>query len=158
MNIRYAQEKDYERVSHLYWESDHFHFQNLPGIYKETKESFRDLNFYRQLLEDPKSLFLVLEIEGEVIGFIYGYEEQKGFLPFHKKRTYFYIDNIVIDSRVQDRGYGSMLIDNIIEECRNRNYSDIMINVYSFNQKAVSLYQKKGFTELSRDYILELRS
>jgi len=156
MTIRNAEEQDFPAISRLFWESDTFHAENLPSIYEKTSEPFRSREYFHELLANPEGLFIVLEDAGEVLGFAYGYEEQKGFLPIHKKRTFFFIDNIVVRKDCQGSGLGSRLMDRIITECRERNYSDIMLNVYSFNTGAIALYEKKGFTQLSRDYILEL--
>ena len=156
MKIREALEKDFEVISMLYWESDNFHFQNQPNIYDETKDSFRSFEYLKGLINDQNSLFYVIEDENSVLGFIYGYEERKGFLPFHKKRTYFVIDNIIVSKKKQRLGYGTKLIDKIVEECKQKNYSDIVLNVFSFNKQAIALYKKKGFCELSKEYIMEL--
>ena len=156
MNIRNAEEQDFPAISRLFWESDTFHAENLPSIYNKTDAPFRSIEYYRELIDNPEGLFIVSENAGEVLGFAYGYEEQKGFLPIHKKRTFFFIDNIVVRKDCQGSGLGSQLLDRIITECRERKYSDIMLNVYSFNAGAIALYEKKGFTQLSRDYILEL--
>ena len=156
MTIRNAEERDFPAISRLFWESDNFHAENLPSIYNKTDTPFRSIEYYRELIDNPDTLFFVMEKNDEVVGFAYGYEEQKGFLPIHKKRTFFFIDNIVVRKDCQGSGIGTQLIDRIITECRERKYSDIMLNVYSFNDGAIALYEKKGFTQLSRDYILEL--
>lgn len=156
MTIRNAEERDFPAISRLFWESDTFHAENLPSIYNKTDTPFRSIEYYRELIDNPEGLFIVSENTGEVLGFAYGYEEQKWFLPIHKKRTFFFIDNIVVRKDRQGSGLGSQLLDRIITECRERKYSDIMLNVYSFNAGAIALYEKKGFTQLSRDYILEL--
>jgi len=156
MTIRNAEEQDFLAISRLFWESDTFHAENLPSIYNKTDAPFRSIEYYRELINNPEGLFIVSENAGEVLGFAYGYEEQKGVLPIHKKRTFFFLDNIVVRKDRQGSGLGSQLLDRIITECRERKYSDIMLNVYSFNAGAIALYEKKGFTQLSRDYILEL--
>lgn len=156
MDIRLAHTNDLDSIKKLYWESDNYHYNNLPNIYSETKEPFRQEEYLSDLIKEEKSIFYVIEVDSDVVGFIYGYEESKGFLPIHKKRTYFYIDNIVVSSRYHRTGYGRMLLNKIISDCKERGYSDIMLNVYNFNKKAISLYQDIGFKDLSRDMILEL--
>ncbi len=156
MTIRNAEERDFPAVSHLFWESDNFHAENLPYIYEITSKPFRTEEYFCELIANPDGLFIVIEDSDEVLGFAYGYREQKGFLPIHKKRTFFFIDNIVVRKDHQGSGLGSQLMDRIIAECRDRKYSDIMLNVYSFNTGAIALYEKKGFAELTRDYILPL--
>lgn len=156
MIIRDANINDYESISKLFMESDNYHFYNQPNIYNETNENSRKLGYIKELIDDSKGMFYILEIEKNVVGFINGYEESKGFLPFHKKRTYFYIDNLVVNKDHQQKGYGRLLLQRVIEDCKKKNYSDIILNVYTFNGNAISLYNSVGFKELSKDMILEL--
>jgi len=156
MKIREAILNDYSSIAELFWQSDTYHYQNQPDIYSATDKPFRSEDYIKELIEDEKSMFYVVEESNDVVGFIYGYEESKGFLPIHKNRTYFNIDNVVISNKYQRKGYGKMLIEKIIAECKIKKYSDIILNVYSFNDKAVSLYDSLGFEEISKDMILQL--
>ncbi|QEN04762.1 GNAT family N-acetyltransferase [Thiospirochaeta perfilievii] len=156
MKIREATSNDCKSISELYWESDNFHNINQPNIYSATEKPFRSEEFIKEQIEDKNSMFYIIEVEGDVIGFIYGYVESKGSLPIHKQRNYFYIDNIVVNKKFQAKGYGRMLLDKVISECKEKKYSDIMLNVYSFNNNAISLYDNIGFKEVAKDMILQL--
>ena len=105
---------------------------------------------------EEKNILIALETEKEIIGFLYAYEETKGHLPFHKKRKYIVIDNIVIDENYRNNGYGGKLLDYIIEYAKNGKYNDIILNVYRFNENAIKLYEKKGFKIIAQDMILKL--
>jgi ribosomal protein S18 acetylase RimI-like enzyme len=157
MNIRIASLNDIERINELFWQSDLFHHNNEPNIYEKTNEGHRSKEYIETILNEDKDIFVVLELDDKIIGFLYGYEEIKGKLPFHKKRKYFVLDNIVIDTKYQNKGYGKKLIDYIIEYSNKKMYDDIMLNVYTFNKKAISIYEKYGFRNLSQNMSLKLR-
>jgi len=152
--IRKANIGDYDRINKLYWQSDYFHYNNEPYIYEKTDEGCRTKEYIESLLNE--NIFIVLEEEKEIIGFLYAYEETKGHLPFHKKRKYIVIDNIVIDEKNRNNGYGEKLLNYIIEYAKNGNYNDIVLNVYRFNENAIKLYEKKGFKIITQDMILKL--
>ena len=152
--IRKANIGDYDRINKLYWQSDYFHYNNEPYIYEKTDEGCRTKEYIESLLNE--NIFIVLEEEKEIIGFLYAYEETKGHLPFHKKRKYIVIDNIVIDENNRNNGYGQKLLNYIIEYAKNGNYNDIVLNVYRFNENAIKLYEKKGFKIITQDMILKL--
>ena len=156
--IRKANIKDYDKINKLYWQSDCFHYNNEPYIYEKTNEGCRNKEYIEPLLNEEINIFIVLEKEKEkeIIGFLYAYEETKGHLPFHKKRKYIVIDNIVIDENYRNNGYGEKLLNHIIEYAKNGKYDDIVLNVYGFNKNAIKLYEKKGFKILTQDMILKL--
>jgi len=108
--IRKANIEDYDKINKLYWQSSCFHYNNEPYIYEKTNEGCRAKEYIESLLSEKTNIFMVLEEEREIIGFLFAYEETKGHLPFHKKRKYIVIDNIVIDNIVID------------ENCRNNEY------------------------------------
>ena len=154
--IRKANIGDYYKINSLYWQSDCFHYNNEPYIYEKTEEGCRTKEYIESLLNEEKNILIALETEKEIIGFLYAYEETKGHLPFHKKRKYIVIDNIVIDENYRNNGYGEKILDYIIEYAKNGNYNDIVLNVYRFNENAIKLYKKKGFKIITQDMILKL--
>jgi len=154
--IRKANIEDYDKINKLYWQSDCFHYNNEPYVYEKTDEGFRTKEYIESLLNEEKNILIALETEKEIIGFLYAYEETKGHLPFHKKRKYIVINNIVIDENYRNNGYGEKILDYIIEYAKNGNYNDIVLNVYGFNKNAIKLYKKKGFKILTQDMILKL--
>ena len=154
--IRKANIEDYDKINKLYWQSDCFHYNNEPYIYEKTNEGCRTKEYIESLLNEKINIFVVLEKEKEIIGFLYAYEETKGHLPFHKKRKYIVIDNIVIDENYRNNGYGEKLLAYIIEYAKTGKYNDIVLNVYGFNEYAIKLYDKKGFKILTQDMILKL--
>ena len=154
--IRKANIGDYDKINKLYWQSDCFHYNNEPYIYEKTEEGCRTKEYIESLLNEEKNILIALETEKEIIGFLYAYEETKGHLPFHKKRKYIVINNIVIDENYRNNGYGEKILDYIIEYAKNGNYNDIVLNVYGFNKNAIKLYKKKGFKILTQDMILKL--
>jgi len=98
MNIRKANLQDFFQINNLFWQSDLFHYNYEPYIYEKTEEGYRTEEYLKPIFEDEENnIFIVLEIENKIIGFLYAYIESKGNLPFHKKRRYIVLDNIVID-------------------------------------------------------------
>ena len=156
LNIRRANIEDYEKINKLFWQSDNFHYNNEPYIYEKTNDGCRTKEYIESLLNDKINIFIILEKENEIIGFLIAYEETKGHLPFHKKRKYIVLDNIVIYENYRNNGYGEKLLNYIIEYAKNGNYNDIVLNVYKFNENAIKLYEKKGFKILTQDMILKI--
>ena len=156
MNIRKATVDDSQVISILFNQSDNFHSVNEPYIYQYTESDFRTVDYLSDLITNEQSLFYVIENATTVVGFVYAYSDEKGRLPIHKSRKYLVIDNICINKEDQHQGYGKQLLDYVIRIAKEMHYSDIMLNVYSFNAYAISLYKKKGFRTLTQDMILKI--
>ena len=144
LNIRKAVIEDYDKINALFWQSDSLHYSNEPYIYEKTNGGCRTREYIESLINEKINIFVVLEKEQKLIGFLIAHEETKGQLPFHKKRKYIVLDNIVIDENYRNNGYGEILLNYIIEYAKNGNYNDIVLYVYKFNENAIKLYEKKG--------------
>jgi len=156
LNIRKANMEDFDKINNLFWQSDCYHYNKEPYIYEKTNVGSRTREYIETIINDEKSIIVVLEKEKEIVGFLYAYEETKGHLPFHRKRKYVVLDNIVIDENYRKNGYGEILLNYIIEYAKNGKYNDIVLYVYKFNENAIKLYEKKGFKILTQDMILKL--
>ncbi len=156
VTIRDARGDDYPAIAALHLESDLFHHKHLPYIYARTTESHRSESYIRGLVDDESSVFIVAEKAGRVVGFSYGYREEKGRFPFHRRRTYLVLDNIVVREDLRGAGIGRSLLDETVSRARELGYSDVMLNVYCFNTEAIKLYTDAGFEPLAQDMMLKL--
>jgi ribosomal protein S18 acetylase RimI-like enzyme len=144
MEIRNACINDYNDIDKLFWQSDLYHFTGEPYIYLKTSKSYRSKEYIESLINKKENISKVLENNNKIIGFIFAYEEERGKLPFHRKRKFLVIDNIVIEKGHQNKGYGNILMDYIINYAKAKEYNDIILDVYCFNEKAIKLYKKEG--------------
>lgn len=61
------------------------------------------------------------------------------------------LTRLYVDKSQQGKGFGSQLVDKIIEFSRNNGFSKIELNTNKIFQKAHSLYQHKGFQITKED-------
>ena len=57
--------------------------------------------------------------------------------------------NIGIDPDFKRQGYGTALLNYLIENLRKRNISEILLEVRAGNKSAIQFYMKQGFEEIS---------
>ncbi len=55
------------------------------------------------------------------------------------------IDNVVIDSKHQSKGYGALLEKEIYAWCKQRNYKSIELNTYVMNSRSHKFYFNQGY-------------
>jgi len=57
--------------------------------------------------------------------------------------------NIGIDPDFKRQGYGTALLNHLIEEFRKRNIGEILLEVRAGNKSAIQFYKRQGFKEIS---------
>lgn len=61
-----------------------------------------------------------------------------------------WINDLYVKMPYRGNGYSKLLIEEAIKEFRNLGYSDVRLNVYAHNEKAMALYEKMGFKDVSK--------
>ena len=57
--------------------------------------------------------------------------------------------NIGIDPDFKRQGYGTALLNHLIEELRKRDIGEIFLEVRAGNKSAIQFYKRQGFEEIS---------
>lgn len=83
--------------------------------------------------------YYALIVDGQVVGF---YEIS---IIFPEAEIF----DIAIKEEFQGKGFGSFLLDHIIDDCKKQGVDTIFLEVNSMNNKAINLYEKFGFERYS---------
>ena len=83
----------------------------------------------------------VLEVEGEIIGFIDLNEEDPGLLN---------IANVAVVSTEQGKGHGIRLLAFAEEEAKRRGYDQLRLYVNALMTENIRLYERVGYSEVER--------
>ncbi|MBR3340979.1 MAG: ribosomal protein S18-alanine N-acetyltransferase [Clostridiales bacterium] len=96
------------------------------------------------LITDCNKECLVADLAGEVVGYV-GAETVLDECN---------IGNIVVDKDRRGRGIATILMDNLLNDLKNRGIKKIFLEVESNNAPAMALYGKTGFVRYGqrRDY------
>ena len=93
--------------------------------------------FYNELHQNRFAHYLILEEEGNVIGYC------GAWLVVDEA----HITNIAVLPAYQGRGLGKVLLTSMMEECKLRAIERMTLEVRESNLVAQSLYRKLGFVE-----------
>lgn len=153
INIETAKKEDFSAVNSIVTEGHNEHAEALPYIFKEVDEVIPAKNF-QELLEDSNCEILIAKDNGVIVGF--AVMELNDSPPFESMtpRKYAYINDFGVKSNYQRKGIGRELFKACVEWSKNRGAASLDLNVWEFNQKAISFYASLGMKNLSRKMTL----
>ena len=93
---------------------------------------------YSDFAINPYACYVVLEIDNQVHGYI-------GMWITDNVE----IINLYVDEEYQGMGFGSMIMDFVIDICEQSNIQNLSLEVRSSNISAIALYEKKGYKKIS---------
>ncbi len=150
------------------WQVRELALQIFPSTYQEIVEP-EQIDFMMDLFYTPENLrkqfesgqvFLVIYNEGIASGYA-------SYTPLHEDGEY-KLNKIYVDTRLQGKGLGRILLNDVISRVRTAGGNSLQLNVNRFN-KAVGFYKSMGFVikkeellDIGRgyfmdDYVMELR-
>ena len=115
------------------------YFEQYKRIYNECFFDMRKaldiephnfLNNYEQIVDKSADIFLLVDKE-EIIGSVACYGNE--------------IDDLIVNRKLQRRGYGKQLLLWAIWHIRERSNEPITLHVAAWNQGAIMLYERCGF-------------
>ncbi|MFX1314075.1 MAG: GNAT family N-acetyltransferase [Promethearchaeota archaeon] len=110
------------------------------GINVSSSDTREELN--RMLQRNP-NLFLIGEFRNKIISVVMGgFDGRRG-----------YVHHLAIDPDYQKKGYGKMIMDELIERFRKKGVHKIHLFIQKNNQEVVSFYQHLGW-EIREDLIM----
>jgi GNAT superfamily N-acetyltransferase len=156
IGIRKATAEDYTAICALFDEIDALHRDNLPHLFKKPNGPSRELDYFLGLISDENVGFFVAELDGGLVGFVHTFIKAAPDIPVVAPRRYAILDGILVKSEIKHQGVGRMLIETIEEWTAAKGASSIELNVYEFNQVAITFYEMLGYKALSRKLAKEL--
>ncbi len=101
---------------------------------------------YSDLTLNPYALYVVLEIDNEIHGYVGMWITDN-----------IEIINLYVDEEYQGMGFGSLIMDFVIDVCEQSNVKNLSLEVRSSNIKAINLYKKYGLKQshIRKNYYID---
>lgn len=135
-------------ICRLLNKDDYEQFINLINDFRETNFTLHD---FEELLVSQKQVEIyVLEENNKLIGagtILY----EKKFI--HNISLYAHIEDIIIKNEYQGKGYGKILINNLINICKVKECYKILLDCET---NLIPFYEKCGFTVKGHQMVIYL--
>lgn len=148
------QTKDYELIAELCEHVQELHASLYPEQFKAFDfEAVRA--FFEKAIDQPRSVFLLLEDAGEARGYAWLEVKQYPENPFKKAYQSIYVHQISINGTYRKQGYGTQLMEAIYDLAKEQNVDRIELDYWCGNEIAKNFYDKKGFMK-HREFVYKL--
>lgn len=148
--IRRATLDDYEAIAAVFAAIDQQHANALPGIYRWSDRPVRSRERIGEIVGREDATILVAERHGEIVGLVEVATRQSLDTPLHVPRRVARVETLVVRAQDRRHGIGRALMEAAEEWAQERGCNEIELGVYEFNRPAIALYERLGYTTLSR--------
>ena len=156
IRIREVTAADYENLFDLFDEIDSLHRDHMPRRFKKANGPAREKDYFLGLIENENHGLFVAEMDEELVGFVHVIIDDAPSIPIVVPRRFAILDSIVVKASYQQHGVGKMLMDKMQAWAVSKGATSIELNVYEFNETAISFYEKLGYRTLSQKMSKEL--
>ena len=109
------------------------------------------ISAYKDSLEHG-AYFLVARTPDSLIGWLMVDRSEDWFT----QKEIGWISDVYVKKDYRQNGVAQSLIEQSLVEFKHLGYDDVRLNVFSFNEKAIHLYEKLGFKDVSKFMKIEI--
>jgi diamine N-acetyltransferase len=142
--MKITKTKDYETIAKLNKTVQDVHVELFPEYF--TPYNYEQVrNFFKEIVNDPKQIFLLVEEAANPIAYVWMTVRKSGDSPFKKACTTLYIHQISVERNFSNKGVGSQLITHIEKIAKDLRATKLELDYWIDNTIARNFYKKLGF-------------
>jgi diamine N-acetyltransferase len=143
--VRLATMDDAEVIARQTSTVQQLHTEALPDIFRPPSAELFPPQRLATLIRDTDSIVAVAEMDGEVVGHIYGAVVNRAENPFNQPGAYMYVHQIAVDDDAHRHGVGTALIAFVMERAQAMGVTAVQVDHWAFNARAASFFEACGF-------------
>lgn len=143
--VRLATIDDAEIIARQTSAVQQLHNDALPDIFKPPSAELFPPTKLATLIQDPDSIVAVAEMDGRIVGHIYGAVVSSAENAFKQAGTYVHIHQIGVDNSVRREGVGTALMGFVREQALALGLSAMHVDHWAFNAHAAGFFEACGF-------------
>ena len=154
---REATERDLAAICELGLEVNALHYSQFPNIFAGPGAPERDASFWRSSIGKEDAVVLVAELGETVVGFV-SVTVATETHTLLKPMRYGRVGSVAISESHRGKGIGKKLMSLAHDWVAQRGGTEVRLNVWKFNVKALGLYEELGYEVRSYNLAKSLRS
>lgn len=130
---------------HQQWDSAKF------GLVDNFTSRYR--NWLSDLVDDPRSIFLVAPIDGRLVGFLVGTVDRG--VPLHRLAEFGYVRDLWVEEDYRRTGIGQSLVHAAIKQFALFGLKQIRLETAAVNEPARAFFSTCGFRPSAIEMLIE---
>ena len=110
-----------------------------PNLKKDPIEYYN----VTDLIQQKNTDMLVATVAGEIVGS--GYSLIRNSKPYKKPKQYAYLGFMYVLPEYRGKGINRKIIECLLDKIKERNITEVQLDVYAENKNALNAYKKIGF-------------
>ncbi|MTH54915.1 GNAT family N-acetyltransferase [Bacillus mangrovi] len=151
--MQISQTKDYTVISKLNRYVHELHTALYPEYFKPYH--FEEIqSFFQKIINRENYLFLLIQDGEQPAGYLWAEWRQYPENAFKKAYQSLYIHQISIASEYQNKGCGTLMLEEAEQLAKAGNCSKIELDYWAGNENAKRFYEKNGFSK-HREFVFK---
>jgi diamine N-acetyltransferase len=146
--VRLATLDDAEVIERHTSSVQQMHNEAMPSIFKPPSADLFPPQKLAALIRDPNSIVAVAEIDGTIVGHIYGAVVNRTENEFNRGDSYLYIYQIGVDDDARRQGAGTELITFTRDWAQALGLKALQVDHWAFNARARDFFEACGFSPM----------
>ena len=121
------------------------HTDALPDIFRPPSADLFPAQKLAALLQDPDSVVAGAEMDGRIVGHIYGAIVRRAENAFNRPGSHIYIHQIGVDDTAHRQGAGTALVAFVLDRAWAMGVTAAHVDHWAFNARAASFFEACGF-------------
>lgn len=155
ITVRTAKRNELERVNELRKMVNEIHVNGRPDVFRQGFCDELRQHVYDKF-DAGNSDVLVAIMDNIICGFAVVEYIEKPQSPFYNSRKFYHVEEFGVDENVRRKGVATALIAFMKEDALRRGYKKIELDMWEFNDGALSFYEKVGFRTYRRFMDMDL--
>jgi diamine N-acetyltransferase len=148
ITVRLATMDDAEDIARETSAIQHLHSDALPLIFKPPSADLFPPRKLAALIQDLNCVVAVAEMDGKIVGHIYGAIVERAESEFNHPQASIYIHQIGVDEEARHRGVGSALMSFMRDRALTLGLSAMYVDHWAFNERAAAFFEACGFSPM----------
>lgn len=143
IKIRTAEEQDAARISELLRQICLVHHNGRPDLFT-TDKKYSDAQVLEMIRNGERPIFVAVDKQNQLLGYALCELKHYGSNGALNNIQTLYLDDLCVDEHYRGRHIGTALYHAVVDYARQIGCYNLTLNVWSFNESAISFYESCG--------------
>lgn len=153
--VRTAKKNELDCINELRKMVNELHVNGRPDVFRQGFCEELKQYVYNKY-DDPNSDVLAAIMNNVICGYAIVEYIERPQSPYNNSRKFYHIEEFGVDENARRKGVATALIDFMKKDALTRGYKKIELNMWEFNDGALTFYEKVGFRTYRRYLDMDL--